>query len=86
MIADDILYKVMGHKDRKLELPVDVSIIEKYCFSTEIKKEQFYDALMWIALRYLITLEYSAISNFSCNSFSESLINIFITSILLFFW
>ena len=57
MIADDILYKVIGHKDRKLELPVDVSIIEKYCFSTEIKKEQYYDALMWKALRYNATLQ-----------------------------
>ena len=39
MIATDILYKVMGYKNRKLELPIDISVIEKYCFSTEIKKE-----------------------------------------------
>ena len=58
MIATDILYKVMGYKNRKLELPIDISVIEKYCFSTEIKKEQFYDALMWIALRYMAILQY----------------------------
>ena len=70
MIADDILYKVMGHKDRKLELPVHVSIIEKYCFSTEIKKEQFYDALMWIALRYIATLQYLKYNNWK-NKYNE---------------
>lgn len=70
MIADDILYKVMGHKDRKLELSVDVSIIEKYCFSTEIKKEQFYDALMWIALRYIATLQYLKYNNWK-NKYNE---------------
>ena len=70
MIADDILYKVMGHKDRKLELPIDVSIIEKYCFSTEIKKEQFYDALMWIALRYIATLQYLKYKNWK-NKYNE---------------
>lgn len=70
MIADDILYKVMGHKDIKLELPVDVSIIEKYCFSTEIKKEQFYDALMWIALRYIATLQYLKYNNWK-NKYNE---------------
>lgn len=58
MVATDILYKIMGYKDRKLELPIDILAIEEYCFSTEIKKEQFYDALMWIALRYLTILQY----------------------------
>ena len=49
-IANQLLFKVM--KD-KLELPINISIIKKYCFSTELKEEQFYDTFMWIALRYI---------------------------------
>lgn len=49
-VADQLLFKVMKNK---LELPIDISIIKKYCFSTELKEEQFYDAFMWIALRYI---------------------------------
>ena len=52
-VADQILFKIIGHNERKLIFPVDISIIKKYCFSTELKEEQFYDALMWIALRYV---------------------------------
>lgn len=55
-IADDILFKVIGRNGRKLSLPIDISIIKDYCFSTEIKEEQFYDALMWIILRYVAIL------------------------------
>jgi len=49
-IADQLLFKVM---ENKLEIPVDISIIKKYCFSTELKEKQYYDAFMWIALRYI---------------------------------
>ena len=52
-VSNDILLKVIGNNDRKLELPVDINIIKNYCFSTELKEEQFYDTLMWIALRYI---------------------------------
>ena len=52
-VANDILFKVIGKNGRKLSLPIDISIIKEYCFSTELKEEQFYDALMWIALRYV---------------------------------
>lgn len=52
-IADDILLKVIGKNGRKLSLPIDISIIKEYCFSTELKEEQFYDALLWITLRYV---------------------------------
>ena len=45
-------------------------VIEKYCFSTEIKKEQFYDALMWIALRYIATLQYLKYNNWK-NKYNE---------------
>ena len=55
-IADDILFKVIGRNGRKLSLPIDISIIKDYCFSTEIKEEQFYDAFMWIILRYVAIL------------------------------
>ena len=57
-IANDIMYKVLGTKDRKLDLPLNVSIIKDYCFSSEIKKEQFSNALMWIALRYITIIQY----------------------------
>ena len=52
-VANDILFKVIGKNGRKLSLPIDISIIKEYCFSTELKEEQFYDALMWITLRYI---------------------------------
>ena len=52
-VANDILFKVIGKNGRKLSLPIDISIIKEYCFSTELKEEQFYDALMWITLRYV---------------------------------
>lgn len=52
-VSNDILLKVIGNNDRKIELPVDIDIIKNYCFSTELKEEQFYDTLMWIALRYI---------------------------------
>ena len=52
-VSNDILLKVIGANDRKIEMPVDINIIKNYCFSTELKEEQFYDTLMWIALRYI---------------------------------
>ncbi len=52
-VANDILFKVIGKNNRKISLPIDISIIKNYCFSTELKEEQFYDALMWITLRYV---------------------------------
>lgn len=52
-VANDILFKVIGKNGRKLSLPIDISIIKEYCFSTELKDEQLYDALMWITLRYV---------------------------------
>jgi len=52
-VADEILYKVIGYNNRKIELPIDISIIKKYCFSTDLREEQFYDAFLWIALRYI---------------------------------
>ena len=52
-VANDILFKVIGYNGRKLSLPIDISIIKEYCFSTELKEEQFYDTLMWITLRYI---------------------------------
>ncbi len=52
-VSNDILLKVIENNDRKIELPVDINIIKNYCFSTELKEEQFYDTLMWITLRYI---------------------------------
>ena len=49
-IADQLLLKVI---DDKLQLPIDIEVIKKYCFSTELKEEQYYDTFMWIALRYI---------------------------------
>lgn len=52
-IANDILFKLIGRNGRKIDLPIDIKTIKDYCFSTELKEEQFYDALMWITLRYV---------------------------------
>ena len=52
-VANDILFKVIGRNGRKIDLPIDIKTIKDYCFSTELKEEQFYDALMWITLRYV---------------------------------
>lgn len=43
---------MIGYNKRTIELPINISIIKKYCLSSEIKKEQVYDAHMWIAIRY----------------------------------
>ena len=51
-IADDLLLKVIGYKGQQFDLPIDISCIKKYCLSAEIKKEQVYDVLMWIIIRY----------------------------------
>lgn len=55
-VANDILFKVIGKNDRKLSLPISISIIKDYCLSTEIKKEQINDTLAWITLRYVAIL------------------------------
>lgn len=52
-VANQILFKVIGYNERKLDLPIDISIIKEYCFSSDLKEEQFYDTFMWIALRYI---------------------------------
>ena len=52
-VANDILFKVIGKNGRKIKLPIKIKTIKEYCFSTELKKEQLYDALVWIALRYI---------------------------------
>ena len=52
-VANDILFKVIGKNGRKIKLPIDIKTIKDYCLSTEIKKEQIYDTLMWVALRYI---------------------------------
>lgn len=51
-VANDILFKVIGTNGRKLSLPINISIVKEYCFSSELKEEQIYDTLMWITLRY----------------------------------
>lgn len=50
-IADDLLFKVMGHNGRSIELPVDISYLKNYCLSTCISPKQLYNSLVWIALR-----------------------------------
>lgn len=36
-VANDILFKVIGYNGRKIELPIDINILKKYCFSTDLK-------------------------------------------------
>ena len=52
-VANEILFKVIGNNKRTISLPIDISILKEYCISSEIKEEQLYDTLMWIALRYI---------------------------------
>ena len=52
-VANDILFKVIGKNDRKIKLPIDIKTIKNYCLSSEIKEDQIYDTLVWIALRYI---------------------------------
>ena len=52
-VANEILFEVIGNNDRTIKLPIDISILKEYCFSSQLKEEQFYDTLMWIALRYI---------------------------------
>ena len=52
-VANEILFKVIGNNKRSITLPIDISVLREYCFSSELKEEQFNDTLMWIALRYI---------------------------------
>ena len=52
-IANDLLFKVIGYKGQQFDLPIDISCVKKYCLSSEIKKEQVYEVLMWIIIRYI---------------------------------
>ena len=52
-VANDILFKLIGKNGRKIKLPIDIKTIKNYCLSTEIKENQIYVTLMWIALRYI---------------------------------
>ena len=52
-IVTDLLYKVLGHNGRTLELPIDISYIKKYCLTSNIKPNEIYDALIWIIIRYI---------------------------------
>ncbi len=64
-IADDLLFKTLGKNNRTLELPINISYIKNYCLSSNIKDNQLYDSLVWIALR-LVAISY-------CIKFSDGL-------------
>ena len=52
-IANDLLFKVIDLKGQPLQLPIDISIIKEYFLKEEMKKEQFYNILLWIVIRYI---------------------------------
>ena len=52
-IANELLFKVIGRNGQRFDLPIDISCVKKYCLSSEIKKEQVYDVLLWIIIRYI---------------------------------
>ena len=56
-IANDLLFKALGKNKRVLELPINISYIKNYCLSSNIKNNQLYDSLVWIALR-LVAINY----------------------------
>ena len=56
-IANDLLFKALGKNERILELPINISYIKNYCLSSNIKNNQLYDSLVWIALR-LVAINY----------------------------
>ena len=56
-IANDLLFKALGKNERVLELPINISYIKNYCLSSNIKNNQLYDCLVWIALR-LVAINY----------------------------
>ena len=50
-IATDLLFNVIYNNF--IELPIKIHDIKELCLSSGIKKEQLYDSLLWIALRYV---------------------------------
>ncbi len=52
-VANDLLFKLIDNKKSRIELPIDIELLKKYSFSSNLKEEQFYDTLMWITLRYI---------------------------------
>lgn len=56
-IANELLFKVIGRNEKQLDLPIDISCVKKYCLSSEIKKDQVYDVLLWIVIRYVAIVQ-----------------------------
>ena len=54
-----LIYYILkiGKIQHILRLCFWIDILKKYCFSTDLREEQFYDTLMWIALRYFAISE-----------------------------
>ena len=53
-ISTDILFKVLGYNDRKLQLPISISNIKDYSLTLNIKGSQVYDAIILIIIRLMI--------------------------------
>ena len=62
-IADDILNKILENGSNTLKLPIDVSSIIEYCISSKMEKEQYYNTLLWIAIKYSTILQYISYKN-----------------------
>ena len=56
-IANQLLYKAIGHNKETLELPVNISDIKKYFFKFEPDNKQLSKALSWILIK-LTTIRY----------------------------
>ena len=60
-VAYDLIAKVLNKNDRKLELPISIDNIKKYCIHNIIKEDEIKKVILWIILD-LATI-YNVVSN-----------------------
>ena len=60
-VAYDLIAKVLNRNDRKLELPISIDNIKKYCIHNIIKGDEIKKVILWIILD-LATI-YNVVSN-----------------------
>lgn len=55
MVADDLIYKVIGENDRKIQFPIQLKFVKDYCITSLISPKLMDQVITWIILRYATT-------------------------------
>lgn len=52
-LADELLLKVLGRGNIKLELPISLKDIKTYCLHSSVNKKDVHDILIWAVIRFI---------------------------------